>query len=96
VDLPAEAVDYLLTTTLVAVPRGQSGEDLEDLMGVPIPIRIHGPLGKPRYALDMKAVLEAAARGKVKEKVEAVEEKLKEKLEKKVPGLKGLDLKKLF
>jgi len=96
VDLPAEAIDYLLTTTLVAVPRGQSGEDLEDLMGVPIPIRIHGPLGKPRYALDMKAVLEAVARGKVREKVEAVEEKLKEKLEKKVPGLKGLDLKKLF
>ncbi|SMC23911.1 AsmA protein [Desulfacinum hydrothermale DSM 13146] len=95
-DLPAEKIDYLLTTTLVAVPRGQSGEDLKDLLGIPIPIRIQGPLAKPRYALDMQAVIQSAAKGKVREKAKALEGTLKEKLQKKAPPIKGFDLKKLF
>ena len=47
-DLPKESIDYRATATVVATTQGQGGDDLEDLAGVPIPIKIGGTFSEPQ------------------------------------------------
>jgi AsmA protein len=54
--LPTEQINYLVTTKLVATLKGQQGEDLKDLVGVPIPIRITGSFAEPDWTVDLKSV----------------------------------------
>lgn len=42
-DLNTEQLLYKVKTTIVSVPTGQGGKDLEDLVGVPIPVIYEGP-----------------------------------------------------
>ncbi len=64
--LPAETIDYRATATVVASTRGQGGKDLQDLAGVPIPVRITGTFQNPKYGLDTAALGKALATSKVK------------------------------
>lgn len=89
-DLPADTMNYLVTATLVKSLEGQGGKSNDQLTGIPIPVRLTGPLTKPEYSIDLKAVLTSKAKQKV-------EEKLMEKLAPKEGGggilgdrLKGL------
>ena len=63
-DLPSEKLDYRLTALLVATSKGQGGDDLADLAGVPIPVRITGSFQEPAYGLDFKALAGAIAKSK--------------------------------
>jgi AsmA protein len=81
VSLPAETIDYLLTTKIVGSLKGQGGKALDELKGVAIPVRIGGTFSKPTYTPDLAAALGDVATEKAKEKIEKKTQKLlKDKL----------------
>jgi AsmA protein len=92
VSLPAETIDYTLTTKLVGSLEGQGGKSLEELKGVSIPVRVGGTFSKPTYTPDLGAALSEAAKARLEEKVEEQQQKLQEKLGDKLQNqlLKGL------
>jgi AsmA protein len=69
-NLPAETVDYRVKATVVRTLKGQGGEELRDLVGIPIPIHVTGTFAKPNYALDTQALAEAVAKSKVDDVIE--------------------------
>lgn len=93
VDLPQEEIDYLLKTVLVGTLKGQRGRQLEELKGIPIPIRISGDLTDPGFALDLQAALGEQAREKIEQEVEEKKEELREKVEEKIQEKLGEDVK---
>jgi len=80
VSLPAETIDYTLTTKLVGSLEGQGGKSQEELKGVSIPVRVGGTFSKPTYVPDLGAALSGAAKARLEEKVEEQKQKLQEKL----------------
>jgi len=96
-DLVREVIDYRLTTAVVATGQGQAGPELAELSGVPIPIRVQGPLASPSYGLDVAAVAQAIGRRQITGQVEKkVEKKLEKKLEKELGGEAGEAVRGLF
>lgn len=72
-NLPTESVDYRVKATMVKTLKGQGGDDMKDLVGVPIPIHVTGSFAEPKYALDTEALVQALGKSKVQE---AIEEKV--------------------
>jgi len=100
-NLPKNNVDYLATVTVVGTLKGQDGASMEELSGLPLPIKVKGALDAPSISLDAKAMAEALLKGKFKEGTKKLEDKLKKDIlggdksgttDKKKPGniLKGL------
>jgi AsmA protein len=81
VDLPRQRLDYHLTTTLVATMKGQGGREAADLKGLPIPIRISGSFSQPKFALDLKPLLEAKAKAELEHQKKKLEEKVDQRLQ---------------
>ena len=77
-DLPKENIDYRATATIVATTEGQGGEGLEDLVGIPIPVKIGGTFSEPSYGLDFEALAGALLKSKVGDLVEGGAEGLVE------------------
>ncbi|MCB1773445.1 MAG: AsmA family protein [Gammaproteobacteria bacterium] len=91
VDLPKDTIDYLVTTELVGSLAGQGGKGSDELAGVPIPVRISGPLTGPSFRPDLEKALSAKAKQKLESKKQEVLEKVEEKAGGKLDGvLKGL------
>ena len=91
VNLPADSIDYLVTTELVGSLAGQGGKERHDLAGVAIPVRVSGPLSQPKYRPDLQAALSAKAKAQLDEKKEEVTRKVEEKAKEKLEGVfKGL------
>ena len=91
VDLPRDSIDYLVTTELVSSLEGQGGKGRDELSGVPIPVRVTGPLADPKYRPDLEAALSAKAKAQLEEKKKEVTKKVEEKAKEKLDGvLKGL------
>jgi len=91
VDLPKDTIDYLLVTELVGSLEGQGGKGRDELSGIPIPVRISGPLTNPKYRPDLEAALSAKAKAQLEEKKEEIREKAEEKVKEKLDGVfKGL------
>ncbi|HAJ92180.1 MAG TPA: hypothetical protein DCO71_06145 [Gammaproteobacteria bacterium] len=80
VSLPKETIDYTLTTKFVGSLKGQGGEEMQELKGVSIPVRVGGTFSKPTYVPDLAAVLSDAAKAEVEKKVEKETKKLQKKL----------------
>lgn len=77
VDLPRNGIDYGLTVTVVNTATGQSGKGLENLRGVPIPLKISGSLSDPSYKVDLGKVLEERAKQEIEKRVtEELQKKL--------------------
>jgi AsmA protein len=92
-DLSANRLDYLLLATVVESSKGQGGEELAELKGVTLPIRISGSLDAPSYTLDVAEILKLALRRRVEKEVEKkVQEKLGDELQQKL----GDELQKLL
>ncbi|QKQ25848.1 AsmA family protein [Candidatus Reidiella endopervernicosa] len=94
-DLNSEKIDYQVKTAIVSSLSGQGGDDLKDLKGLTIPIKVSGTFTNPSYGLDLASVLEGKAKEAVKQEVKKVEEKAKKKLKNNLEdslkkGLKGL------
>ena len=96
VDLPKDTIDYLVVTELVGSLEGQGGKSRDELSGIPIPVRVTGPLTDPSYKPDLEAALSAKAKAQLEEKKEEVKQKVQEKIEEKVEGQFGDALKGLF
>ncbi len=77
VDLIQEQLNYRLTTTIVKSMEGQGSNDMQDLMGVPVPVKISGPFAEPKIRPDMDELAKRLLTSKVEQKIE---EKLKGKL----------------
>ena len=86
VNLPAQSLDYTLTPVIVGTLKGQGGKELEDLKGIPVPVRCTGPLAKPDYSINWKEVVVATQKEKIKKKSAKYEEKLDRKIDKKLEG----------
>ncbi|OQX47808.1 MAG: hypothetical protein B0D87_08605, partial [Candidatus Sedimenticola endophacoides] len=96
VDLAADRLDYTVTPVVVSTDAGQGGEGLEELKGVPVPVRLSGTFAKPDYAIDWGAVLTGTQKAKIEEKKQEVQQKLEKKLQDKLgDGLQN-KLKGLF
>jgi AsmA protein len=92
VDLPQDTIDYLIETVLVKSLEGQGGKGRDELSGLPIPVRITGPLTSPSYRPDLEAALTA----KAKQQLDAKKEELQQKAEEKIQDSVGDALKGLF
>lgn len=78
VDLVRQSVDYVARVLVTGTLEGQGGLGGEQLKGLEIPLRIHGPLAAPKFELAFADALEARA----KAKKEALEREAKEAAEK--------------
>ena len=97
VDLVSESLSYLVRPVIVATEKGQGGKEMEELVGVPIPIKLKGPWSKPDWRIDLDKVLLDSQKARAEKKLQ---KELDKKLEKVVPeelkqGAPDL-LKKLF
>lgn len=91
VDLPRDTIDYLVITELVGSLQGQGGRNRGELAGIPIPVRVSGPLAEPGFKPDLEAALSAKAKAQLEEKKKEVRKKVEDKVKDKVGGaLKGL------
>ncbi len=88
-DLMASTLDYLIRINVVETSKGQAGEELEDLKGVTIPVRVKGKLEDPTYRLDVETLLKDAAKREVEKQLGEKKEKLEKKLDEKLQ--KGLE-----
>jgi AsmA protein len=96
-DLVQESLDYTIRPVIVNTPKGQGGQGLEELVGVPIPVRIHGGWSDPRFNIKLSKILEEQQKAKLKEKLDSkVEEKLQEKAPEELQDKLKDKLKKLF
>ncbi len=77
IDVEKQVLDYLVEVKIVASTAGQGGEAMENLVGIPIPIRFTGSLTEPNYAIDFKRMYKALfAREVDRKKGELLQEKL--------------------
>ncbi|MDT8383539.1 MAG: AsmA family protein [Gammaproteobacteria bacterium] len=88
VDLPRQKIDYLLNTSIVETDQGQAGEDLSELKGLTIPVKITGSFDQPKFALDLQPIIKARAEEKLKRQKARLEEKADKKLDEKKDELK--------
>ncbi len=94
-DLPNSQLDYLITATVVGTSKGQEGRELEELKGLPIPVRITGPFANLKFDIQYDEILKARAKAaldkekaKQKEKVEEKKQELKQELKQEEKELK--------
>lgn len=86
VNLPKESMDYKVKTVIVNTDKGQGGEGLEELKGIPIPLHVKGTFAKPSYGIDLAAVLTGTQKAKVQKKIDKKVKKLEEKIQDKLKG----------
>ena len=67
-DLPESSINYRTSISVVDSIEGQGGAALEDLRGVTIPMKIHGPLHSPSYALDVTTLLKSELKRELEKK----------------------------
>ena len=84
IDLPEEALDYLVTVKVVKSIEGQGGKGLTDLEGVSVPVQLSGSFAEPKYKIRLDKALQDSAEKKVKKKLE---KKLEEKFGDQFKGL---------
>ncbi|MEW8561111.1 MAG: AsmA family protein, partial [Candidatus Thiodiazotropha sp.] len=84
--LSEERLKYSIRPVIVNTPAGQGGEALEELVGIPIPVRVKGNWNNPDFSIELGKILEEQQKAKLKKKFDdKVDEKIGEKLEEKVP-----------
>ncbi len=81
VDLPKESLNYLVKAKIVASDKGQGGEDLKELNGLTIPVKLKGAWTSPSVSLDLASLLEQKATAEIEKKKDEVIEETKKKVE---------------
>jgi len=87
IDLVREIIKYRVKTVVVATLEGQGGASLEKLKGVPIPVKITGPLRDPKFKVELGKVLTQQQKAKLKKKMDKEKDRAKRKLNKKLKDL---------
>jgi len=90
-DIANEKLNYLVKTKIVASDKGQGGEDLKDLNGLTIPVRLKGDLTDPSISLDLASLIEGKAKAELEKKKDKVVKEAQKKVEEKLKDsiLKG-------
>ncbi|MGD2138818.1 MAG: AsmA family protein [Burkholderiales bacterium] len=76
-NLVESSIDYVANTSLVATSTGQDGKSADDVAGITVPVRVHGPITALKYELQFSDAIQQQA----KQRLKAEETKLKKKLE---------------
>ncbi len=96
-NLVEESLDYTIRPVIVNTPKGQDGQGLEELVGIPIPVRIQGSWSDPQFKIQLAQILEEQQKARLKEKLDSkVEEKLQEKMPEELQDKVKDKLKKFF
>lgn len=93
IDIGNQTINYTAKPTVVKSIKGQGGEDLKDLAGIPIPVKISGTFSNPKFGLDFASAAKEVAKSKLLKKVggekgAAVQELLEG--DNKIDAIKGL------
>ena len=92
VDLPKNSMDYTVNVSIVSSSTGQGGEDLTDLKGLTIPVKLRGALDKPSISVDLASIFKDQASKELKTKAsETITDKLGDDVGGLVGGLLGID-----
>jgi AsmA protein len=97
IDIGNEKINYTAKPTIVKSLKGQGGADLDELSGIPIPIKITGTFTNPKFGMDMAALTTGIAKSKMLEKIGGEKGAAVQELiggENKADALKGLLNKK--
>jgi AsmA protein len=77
VNVGDDSMDYLAKAAVVASASGQGGQDLAELKGLTVPVRLVGPYAALKYRIDFGAMVGDVAKEKAKDAVRnAISEKL--------------------
>ena len=76
VDLAKETLDYRLKAKVHEAPPADATQDLGDLRGATIPLRIGGTLSEPKITVDVEDVIKEKAKDQIEEKVDEWKKKL--------------------
>ena len=83
-DFNREIVDYLVEAKLVGTLEGQTGEQADELAGLPIPVAIEGPFDSPGIDVQLDEMLKAridADKARIKAEIEKQKQELQQQLE---------------
>jgi AsmA protein len=81
VDIPRNALDYRLVTTVLKIPReGADTSQMQDLVDAEIPVKVTGSLTDPKVRPDIEGYLKGQVKQRVEKEKDKVEQKLKDKL----------------
>jgi AsmA protein len=84
--LVEERLKYTIRPVIVNTSTGQGGKTLEDLKGIPIPVKIKGNWSDPEFSIQLSKILEEQQKAKLKKKLDdKIDEKVSEELEEKLP-----------
>lgn len=87
IDVGKGQMNYLAKAAVVASGEGQGGQDLAQLKGLTVPVRVSGPLDQLSYKLEWGAMLEDATKAKVEEKKQEIKNQVQEKAKDLLKGL---------
>ena len=77
-DIGADKLDYLAKASIVNTSGGQGANELSDLRGLTIPVRLSGPFDALKYRIDFGAAASEAVKQQVQDKVkDQVQDRLK-------------------
>lgn len=93
INIGASSLDYTVKAAVVASAKGQGGQELEELAGLTVPVKLSGSFDALKYDVDYRSVAADLAKskvgGKVKEKLEKKKGKVEEKVRDQLKGLLG-------
>jgi AsmA protein len=93
IDIGNEKINYTAKPTIVKSLKGQGGADLDELSGIPIPIKVSGTFANPKFGMDIAALATGLAKSKMLEKIGGDKGAAVQELiggDNKVDALKGL------
>ncbi len=76
IDLVRSRLDYTLQAVRLKHEETQTGEKVASAKGLPIIVKITGPLEKPKYSLDVAAMAKAKFHKKIEKKRAKIEQKI--------------------
>ncbi|WP_127470986.1 AsmA family protein [Thiomicrorhabdus aquaedulcis] len=93
VDLVKNTLDYQVKATVVNSDKGQGGQELKELNGVTLPIKLTGALASPNIALDLESLVTEKAKAEVEKQKKKVVKEVKKQAETQLKeALKGIKL----
>ena len=82
IDIGEGTLDYTATATLTSSVAGIGGKDFAQLAGIPVPVRVTGPLANPKYTIDVGSLATGVAK-------DALQRELQRRLNPDKPGGKS-------
>jgi AsmA protein len=90
INLPEDMINYLLTVELVGSLEGQGGKEKDALTGIPVPVRITGPMQDPDYRPDLSELFSKKTKQHAKQEVEKIKQKVQQEAIKELGDIDGV------